>query len=135
MLFKVFFIPKHIKKIFFLFFKNYFCYQHIKIIWKYQKYINLKQKKSKFFKITFQPQCQTLLQNNFPTALLLTFHPLVVLLGFQVSPLMTREMHGFTVIMECFIHCLLLSLRNDLRFESSELLLFSIDLHNIPNSL
>ena len=65
------------------------------------------------------------------------FPPLVVLLGFQVSPenLTTQEMHVFTVIMECLIHCLLFSLINNLRFESSELLLFSMGLHNIPNSL
>ena len=38
----------------FLFFKNYFWYQHIKMIWKHQKYINLKQrKKINFFQKRF----------------------------------------------------------------------------------
>jgi hypothetical protein len=37
--FKVFFTQKCIKIIFFLFFKNYFLYQYIKMIWKYQKHI------------------------------------------------------------------------------------------------
>jgi len=50
LLFKVIFTWKCIKIIFFLFFKNYFWYQHIKTIWKHQKYINLKQKnKNNYF--------------------------------------------------------------------------------------
>jgi hypothetical protein len=40
--FKVFFTRKSIKKIFFLFLKNYFWHQRIKIIEKHQKNINLK---------------------------------------------------------------------------------------------
>jgi hypothetical protein len=44
----VFNSEKYINNIF-LFFKNYFWDQHIKMIWKYQKHINLKQKKIKYF--------------------------------------------------------------------------------------
>jgi hypothetical protein len=45
----------------FLFFKNYFWDQHIKMIWKHQKHITSKQKKknSNFLKSAFQQQCQT----------------------------------------------------------------------------
>ena len=58
--FKVFFTRKCIKIIFFLFFKNYFWYQDIKIIWKYQKNINLIKKIKKIiFLNTFKTQKQT----------------------------------------------------------------------------
>jgi hypothetical protein len=56
LLFKVFFTQKSVPTIFFLFFKNYFWDQYIKIIWKHQKYITSKQKKIKikiFLKILF----------------------------------------------------------------------------------
>jgi hypothetical protein len=45
LLFKVFFTWKYIKIIFFLFLKNYFWYQRIKMIWKHKKKTNLKQRK------------------------------------------------------------------------------------------
>jgi hypothetical protein len=54
----VFYLEMH-QNNFFLFLKNYFWYQPIKIIWKHQKYINLKQrKKIKFLKNTFETQKQ-----------------------------------------------------------------------------
>ena len=34
-----YFLLENILKLFFLFFKNYFLYQHIKTIWKYKKII------------------------------------------------------------------------------------------------
>jgi len=59
----VFYLEMHQNNIFFLFLKNYFWYQRIKMIWKHQKYINLKQrkkiKKSIFFKSAFESQKQT----------------------------------------------------------------------------
>jgi hypothetical protein len=49
----VFYLEMH-QNNFFLFLKNYFWYQPIKIIWKHQKYINLKQrKKNQIFKKHF----------------------------------------------------------------------------------
>ena len=48
----VFYLEMHQNNIFFLFLKNYFWYQRIKMIWKHQKYINLKQRK-KIKKINF----------------------------------------------------------------------------------
>jgi hypothetical protein len=47
----VFHLEKHANNVF-LFFKNYFWDQHIKMIWKRQKHINSKQKiKEKNFQI------------------------------------------------------------------------------------
>jgi len=45
----VFYLEMHQNNIYFLFFKNYFWYQRIKMIWKHKKYINLKQRKKIFF--------------------------------------------------------------------------------------
>jgi hypothetical protein len=45
---KYFLFKKHQKNIF-LFLKNYFWYQHIKMIGKHKKHINLKQRKNKKF--------------------------------------------------------------------------------------
>jgi hypothetical protein len=51
---------KYVNNIF-LFFKNHFWDQHIKMIWKHQKHITSKKKKknSNFLKSAFQQQCQT----------------------------------------------------------------------------
>ena len=55
----VFYLEKHVNNIF-LFLKNYFWDQHIKMIWKHQKHINSNKKKhSNFMKNTFQTQFQT----------------------------------------------------------------------------
>jgi len=54
----VFHSEKYVNNVFLLF-KNHFWDQHIKMIWKHQKHINLKQKKFNFFKNTFQTHCQT----------------------------------------------------------------------------
>jgi hypothetical protein len=56
LLFKVFFTHKWIIIIFFLFFKNYFLYQRIKMIKKILKSINLK--KSKILKIHIRSRSQ-----------------------------------------------------------------------------
>jgi len=54
LLFKVFlFTQKSMSIMFFLFLKNYFWDQHIKMIRKHQKHINLKQKKIQIFSKTF----------------------------------------------------------------------------------
>jgi hypothetical protein len=42
--FSIFYLKMHQNNIFY-FLKNYFWYQDIKMIWKYKKYINLKQRK------------------------------------------------------------------------------------------
>jgi hypothetical protein len=63
LLFKVLFIQKSMPIIFFLFFKNYFWDQHIKMIWKHQKHVDSKQKKknSNFFGRAFRTHYQTIL--------------------------------------------------------------------------
>jgi hypothetical protein len=43
----------------FLFFKNYFWDQHIKMIWKHQKHITSKKEKSNFFGSAFEKHSQT----------------------------------------------------------------------------
>ena len=63
LLFKLFFIQKCIKIIFFLFFKNYFYISILKWSKNTKKYINLKQKKNfNFFKNIFKIQKQTWLK-------------------------------------------------------------------------
>jgi len=52
--FKIFFICKYIKILFFLCFKNYFKHQHVKTINKLKKIIL--NKKLKFKKISFETQ-------------------------------------------------------------------------------
>jgi len=47
----------------FLFFKNYFWYQHIKTIQNIQIILNFNKKKLKFLKTRFKPRFQTLLQS------------------------------------------------------------------------
>ena len=50
LLFKVFFTQKKHANNIFLFFKNYFWDQHIKMIWKHKKHINSKKKIQIFWK-------------------------------------------------------------------------------------
>jgi hypothetical protein len=59
------FLLKKVYQYVFLFLKNYFWDQHIKIIWKHQKHINSKQKK-KFnsFENVFWTYCQILLDGQ-----------------------------------------------------------------------
>jgi hypothetical protein len=72
LLFKVLFTQKSVPTIFFLFFKNYFWDQHIKIIWKYKKHITSKQKKNQIFS-------EALLKSTPKQALSLRFNWLILI--------------------------------------------------------
>jgi hypothetical protein len=63
----------------FLFFKNHFWHHHIKMIWKHQKNINLKQRK-KIKKLIFS---KTLLKHKNKQGRLATYHPKPNILTFK----------------------------------------------------